>query len=123
MLNIFDTAAATMRNAVKDQTDKLLADIELAMGVIVQAGIEFDTEMSDVHKAMAELNDREQIARQNLTKAILKNQVIMISIQKQINEGEMVTGGETIDQPHSNSDERRDSMPINPKNKLRKDRS
>lgn len=118
MMNAFDEATAIIRLAIKDQTNKLLGELEAANNHLMKAGLEFDTEMGSITKDRlqldemlrkeraalddkerrnrASLDDRERRARTKLTAALTDNQAVMISLHNQISDGTIHTGDETI---------------------------
>jgi hypothetical protein len=98
MLNVFDEATNAMRRAVKDQMDKLLADIEATVNGLMKGQMEFDSEMDQITKNREALSERERRARTKLKAATQDASAVLISIQNQVNAGVMHTGGETLDQ-------------------------
>ncbi len=157
MLKAFEEATVAMRRAVTDQTDKLMRDLEQSNNALMKAGLEFDSEMASIstdrdnldelirkerldtdakeRRNRNQLYDREKEARKKMTTAMTNNQMVIIALQKQINDGVIYTDGEAAGAPAQRSDEgevvvisrtppwpanhpateRRDSIPLAPR--------
>jgi hypothetical protein len=97
MMNIFDDATNAMRRAMKDQMDKIVADLESATNLVNKEAFAFDTEMGEIAKARTALDERERKARTRLMQSVTDIQSIIIALSNQITSGEVVTGGDTLD--------------------------
>lgn len=100
MLNVIDRALDEASKAAREQTEKLLNELNSATECMMAAKLTFEREMTEARK-LHDLADKKQgEAVRNFDANLIQMHTVMAYLQRQLMDGEIVSGvmGEAIAQ-------------------------